>query len=144
MRKTLKQIITLFETFADDHLVINSFECNPINFNFADNITYPLMFVEIGDFIPTPGNVDINITVYFLDLLKRDKSNYVQVLSDTMKMCLDFYSIYNNNEADYGILFKDDARAVPWLFQSEDNAAGYKMSLTVQCIFDVNEDAVPI
>lgn len=144
MRKTLKQIINIFEDFANDHLVINSFECNPINFNFADNRDYPLMFVEIGDSTPTPGNIDINMNVYFLDIMKRDKSDYTQVLSNTLKMCLDFYSIFNNNETDYGVLFKDEARATPWLFQSEDNAIGHRMSIVVQCIFDVNESNVPI
>jgi hypothetical protein len=143
MKKTLNQIITIFQTFAAQHQQIEDFDYNPIQMNFASDRNYPLMFVAIGDANLTPGNVDAQMDVYFLDMLKKDRSNYLQVLSNTLKLCEDFYSTFNNNEDAYGILFTDNLVASPILFEFEDNVIGWKLPITVEVIFNVNEYDIP-
>jgi len=144
MERTINQIINTFSDFVGEHLSLEDFECNFLQKNTANNRNYPLMFADIGDAIFSLGEVKLTITLYFLDKLKSDKSNYVQVLSDTLKHAEDFFTTFNNNELKYGFMIDDNATAFPISIPLEDGVIGYRLPVNISIKYSVNEGNVPL
>lgn len=142
MRKSFKEIIETFETFASDHKVIKQFKANPLSEFTAKNYLYPLQWVEIVGSTLDSGEVKINLNIYFVDLLKTH--NYIKILSDTLRLCTDFYSYFNNNSAEFGFVIKNDIPCKPVEYSFDDNVCGHKMEIVVQVPFDKDENEIPI
>lgn len=142
MRITLKNAVNKLEDFATNHIGIEDFQYNAITKNFAQDFTYPLMFVELGDAPIGLGSVKLNMNIYFLDRLQSDGSNLLQVLSDMLKLCTDFFTKYQDNYDAYSFIVTTDMTATPIMFEFADNVAGYKMPVTIQVYFDANENNI--
>lgn len=144
MKKTLSQVVKDFETFATNHKIIKSFNTKPVTDLVAKNLSYPTMWVQSGDVEITTGEMAINLNILFLDRLKRDYSNTVQVMSDTLQLVEDFYTIYNDNQEKYGYFVDDSATASAVVIEYDDILSGFEVPLKVVVGLGRNENQVPL
>ncbi len=143
MKRTFKQIIDDLELFATNHKQINSF-----GFGNADNITnkdqvYPMMWVQS---IPsTTGNmVDLTFEIYLIDLLKQDKVNLVDVLSDTLLMGNDVVAKYFDDEDEYDFTLNEDGVVItPFEAEFDDFTAGWIFEVNIEIQNDLNDCEIP-
>jgi len=143
MRKSFKQIISEFETYAEKHKVIKEFIADPITSLTANNHEYPLQWIELLRSTLGPGEVRIFLNVYFMVLLKPD--NYIKIMSDSLRLCTDFYSYFNDNLPKFGFYFDNGpTTASPVEYKFDDNVCGHKMEIIVEVPFDTDEDNIPI
>lgn len=144
MEKTLKQIVTSIETFADSHKGIKQFEAKPLSEFTADGYLYPLMWLEIVNITFSINEAKIKINAYFVDRLNSDYTNFIKIVSDTLKLCDDFYSYFTEYEEDFGFYFNNNAPITPIEYAFDDNVAGNKIEITVQVALKRNKNQVPI
>jgi len=149
MKKSLTQIITAFRTFASSHKQIEAFETKPLSENIANNLVYPLMFIDVqamnASFIA--GAVNINVPIYMLDRIERDYSNLVSVLSNALLKMDDFYTYFNDHECGvdgFGFNFSNNLSATPVVYEFDDLVAGYSAVIVCQVGVSRNESQIPI
>jgi len=145
MKRSLNQILKEFEKFATNHSQIETFETKPITENVANNVKYPMMWVDLQATATAfqTGQVVINIPVYMLDRVERDYSNISNVLSVGLLKMDDFYTYFTDNECDFGFYFNDAGACTPVIYQFDDIVAGQFMTIQCQVGNSRNEDKIP-
>jgi len=145
MKKSLNQILRTFETFATSHSQIETFRTKPITENTANDLTYPLMWIDTQSMNASfqSGQVVISANVYFLDRVERDYSNLVSVMSSNLLKCDDFLTYYNDNECEFGFSFTYTGSATAVGYQFDDICAGYMVTVSIQVPMSRNESVIP-
>ena len=156
-----KAIIAQFESFANNHDVIESFGTGEvwqiIEHNKLKNRKYPMMWVEDMPF-PTSGQTgnagvtSYTFRVYFLSqvaTLKNattttlEQTNVVQVKSDMLQCAQDLQSywvqdhLYNDLDMDKNTL------ATPFHDITNDSLAGFYIDIKLEQAFNYNRCAIP-
>ena len=88
------------------------------------------------------GELKITAQVYFMDRMKNDFTNQMDVLSRMLTLCSDFYTEFNDNELKHGFYFSNAATATPATF-FEDLTTGYVLPIIIQVGEERNEDNIP-
>lgn len=94
---TLNEVVANLNSIADNHLQINHFFFGD-EWDFATSgvVNCPAMIVVLEPSNLTTSVLTYNFKIYVGDLVHKDLSNKVEVLSDTLQICLDIiYSIQN-------------------------------------------------
>lgn len=142
MEKSLQQIINAFETFSNTYLGIEQFATQIPSQNIAKAWKYPLMFITVGTSVIEPGQVRINMDVYFIDM--GDETEYIKQLSKCLKLCEDFMTYFNKNEQTFGFYLSDTFNPEPIVMAFDDRVIGWKMPITVQTKSSENENLLPL
>jgi hypothetical protein len=140
-----EQILVDWQNFADAHQQVQSWGFGDGTQLTMDLITkqepqYPRMY-----FIPdrtrlNPNHMHVTWTVIVVDKIEEDLSNQVEVLSDTLEICKDFYA--KAYLSDYDVEW--DAALNPWLEDTESSLAGWSFTISVQQKFDYNRCVLPM
>lgn len=85
-------VVTVLKSFADNHLQVHKF-----GFEFKDQMPnlatvdekYPLLFVVPVGATPTMNTNELEVDIYCLDRLQKDRSNASYVISDTQLILTD-------------------------------------------------------
>lgn len=142
---TYKQILDDWQSFADNHLQINSFGYGDETLLTNDIETkveplYPRIYFVPQKTRLSQNHMHITWRVMVVDKLEDDLSNQVEVLSDTLEIAKDFYS--KAYLSDYDVDW--DATLEPWLEQTETILAGWTLTVSIQQKFDYNRCVLPI
>lgn len=141
---TYKQIIEDFEEIADKHLQINSFGFGDItqltmNIETEKEPLYTRMYVIPTDTILNQNELTYNFQIIIADRLEDDYSNQRDLMSDTLEICKDVFTILylSEYESVWG------ATVSPFLERYETVLAGWTMNLTITQPFDYNRCVLP-
>lgn len=102
--KTFKQVVELFESAANDSLVVNTFKFGTIDkLDASDqNVYYPYVFlrpVTSPGIVLNPNGVSgtrtLTFELYSLDVPKLTESDYLGVMSDTEQTLYDVIGYVN-------------------------------------------------
>lgn len=97
---SLKYLIQELETFCNNH---------PANVKFFAEFTeqmpnlattdeqYPLVFFAFSPSVPSMNVVNYTAEVYVLDKIRDDRSNIIDLMSDTNQIINDIYQYFNGN-----------------------------------------------
>lgn len=139
-----KQILDDWQQFSENHKQLRSYGFGDGSQLTNDIITkkepeYPRIY-----FIPDTTRLNENhyhITwnVIVCDKIEEDQSNQIEVLSDCLEICKDFYS--KAYLSDYEVEW--DATLNPWLEETESTLAGWSFNISVQQKFDYNRCVLP-
>lgn len=139
-----KQILDDWQQFSENHKQLRSYGFGDGSQLTNDIITkkepeYPRIY-----FIPDTTRLNENhyhITwnVIVCDKIEEDQSNQIEVLSDCLEICKDFYS--KAYLSDYDVEW--DAVLNPWLEETESTLAGWSFNISVQQKFDYNRCVLP-
>ena len=150
-----KQIIQDLSGMAYYHPQINSFGFGDITQITMDVETqkepnYTKMYV-------VPGNVNLNqnvlqytFSIIILDQINNDLSNQRDVMSDTLEIAKDIFTIlYQSYTAEFGGFTLDydplwGPNVTPFLERYETILGGWTLNVTIEQPFDYNECVLPI
>lgn len=127
----IKGLNKAFEEFVSNHSQINQYKTGIEADIKADNLLYPMMWVEYGNPSIRTGVIVLNIRVFFLDKLLEDVSNLTDILSDTLHLANDFFAIYYENEYDFDFTLTGNGEGVPVTMNYDDGLAGYYFNFQV-------------
>lgn len=150
-----KQIIQDLSGIAYHHPQINSFGYGDITQITMDIETkkepvYTKMYVVPGDTILNQNRLDYNFSIIILDRIEDDYSNQKDVMSDTLEICKDLFTIlYQSYTSDYGgfsIYYEPlwGPNVTPFLERFETILGGWTLNITLEQPFDYNTCVLPI
>lgn len=145
MRITLNDCNNIFKNYANNHKQINEFKDIPEENIIASNLKYPLMWIAYVDSVPfSLGHIVVPTTVYFVDRLSEDKTNFIPLMSRMLVLANDFYTKFNENEEIEELMFDISANAEPVAMEFDDNVCGYRIKVNLRIRNDRNEDQIPL
>ena len=149
-----KQIVQDLSGIAYNHPQINSFGFGDItqitnDIDTKQEPVYTKMYVVPGDVILAQNRLDYNFSIIILDQIDDDLSNQRDVMSDTLEIAKDIFTIlYQSYTATYGGFSIDyeplwGPNAVPFLERFETILGGWTLNLTIEQPFDYNTCVLP-
>lgn len=150
-----KQLLTYFSSIAYHHQQIRSFGFGDIKQLTNDISTkqepkYPRMYVipETVEF--NQNHIHYNFAILVYDKLEEDESNMEEVLSDTMAIQMDIWTIfwqsYTAAQGNFSKIIVGDWEPDihPFVERFETTLAGWTMHIKMSAPFDYNSCVVPI
>jgi hypothetical protein len=141
--KPFEEVVRLLEQFQIDHLGIKTFyfrfDEEPLN-----DSDYPKMVVEYRGpgYIERGATID-PLTIYFMDLMKDDKSDRLRIISDMKILCQDFYAYFQ--EIDYNgakFILPERLPINPVKAANKDNAIGFSIDIEIKTMQNLYHDDV--
>jgi hypothetical protein len=150
-----KQIIQDLSGIAYHHPQINSFGYGDITQITMDIETkrepvYTKMYVVPGQTVFNQNRIDYNFSIIILDRIEDDYSNQKDVMSDTLEICKDLFTIlYQSYTSDFGgfsIFYEPlwGPNVSPFLERFETILGGWTLNITLEQPFDYNYCVLPI
>lgn len=150
-----KQLLTYFSQIAWNHEQINSFGFGDFK-QFTNDIEtkvepqYTRMYVIPNSVEFNENHIHYNFSILIYDKVEEDLSNLEDVLSDTLEIQKDIWTVfwqsYTNAQGDFSkIIVGDwDPDVRPFTERFETVLAGWTMNIRMSAPFDYNECVVPI
>ncbi len=149
-----KQIIQDLSGIAYYHNQINSFGYGDLTQITMDIDTkqeplYTKMYVVPGQVQLAQNRLLYNFSIIILDQIKDDYSNQQEVMSDTLEICKDIFTIlYQSYTAEWGGFSLDytplwSPSVSPFLERFETVLGGWTINLTIEQPFDYNICVLP-
>ena len=148
-----KQISTYFSSIAYHHEQISSFGIGDLKQLTNDVITkqtpqYPRMYVVPENVVLNQNQIHYNYNIVIMDQLNSTLSNQKEVLSDTLAIAMDiwtiFYQSYTAESGDFSQIIVGDWQQTiqPWIENFETILAGWTLPvsythLTLPTIYSV-------
>lgn len=150
-----KQIIQDLSGIAYYHNQINSFGYGDITQITMDIETkqeplYTKMYVVPGQVQLAQNRLLYNFSIIILDQVNEDLSNQQEVMSDTLEICKDIFTIlYQSYTAEWGGFSIDytplwGPNVTPFLERFETVLGGWTMNVQIEQPFDYNTCVLPI
>jgi hypothetical protein len=159
MQRSIRYINDTFKAWTADHKMLKTYVASPITEFKAESLVYPLLWTQWGEATFASANdggatITIGANVYVLDRLQRSKGNWIDVLSDTLRIIEDFYNYFNDGFFDtnpytstneqFRFLIANDAVAVPVYASYDDLVGGWQIPVSIIVGNDRNEYQIPI
>jgi hypothetical protein len=150
-----KQLIQDLSGIAYYHPQINSFGYGDITQITMDIETkqepvYTKMYVVPGEVVLAQNRLDYNFSIIILDQINDDYSNQQDVMSDTLEIAKDVFTIlYQSYTATYGDFSVDyeplwGSNVLPFLERFETVLGGWTLNITIEQPFDYNTCVLPV
>lgn len=131
---TYKQLIEKFETFANNHPVIETFTWGQLSDVGRDKekIKFPLMHI-----IPTPSSIeenytDFNFQLLLMDMLDDTEDNQLDCLNKSHLILKDFCDEWINNLSDNMYFLQTPVNFDPFLDRLPTRVAGVDAAITIR------------
>jgi hypothetical protein len=150
-----KQILDDLKGIAYHHPQINSFGIGDITQITMDIETkkeprYTKMYVVPGQTTLNQNRLDYNFSIIILDRINDDYSNQPDVMSDTLEIVKDVFTIlyqsYTQQYGDFSLFYEPlwGPNCTPFLERFETILGGWTLNITLEQPFDYNTCVLPI
>ena len=150
-----KQILDDLKGIAYHHPQINSFGVGDITQITMDIETkqeprYTKMYVVPGQTVLNQNRLDYNFSIIILDRINNDYSNQQDVMSDTLEIAKDIFTIlyqsYTQQYGDFSLYYEPlwGPNCTPFLERFETILGGWTLNITLEQPFDYNTCVLPI
>lgn len=150
---SLNQIVSRINEVADEHYMLKTFQCGNLSqiaeIDSQDNLVYPLAYLDRRSASSTGGAFFFNFDLIITDLVKTDRSNEQEVISDCMQIAQDFAVLLERPEylniSDTAWL--NPTQTINYSIISEeysDRVAGVVMSFQIKQAFTYNRCVTPV
>jgi hypothetical protein len=150
-----KQILADFASIAYHHEQIQSYGFGDYKQITNDLMTklptkFIRMYVVPGEGVLLENEVKHRFAVVIMDKVEDDLSNLEDVLSDTLEICKDiwtvFYQSYTSQNGNFSFELQPDQlpEIVPFTEQYDEIVAGFTMNLSISYPFDYNGCTPPM
>ena len=150
-----KQLLTDFGSIAYHHEQIRSFGFGDLpqitnDIETKQEPLYTKMYIVPGNIIFQQNQIVYELSLIIIDKVNIDLSNLDEVVSDTLEIQKDIWTIlYQSYTPEYGdfswyILPQDFPTVTPFIEKYETILAGWTMSLNVYIPFDYNKCTPPL
>lgn len=152
---TYKQILTYFSSIAYHHEQIKSFGFGDMNQITMDITTkqepkYVRMYVVPQQVEFNENHIHYNFSVVIVDKVEEDLSNLEDVMSDTLEICMDVWTIfwqsYTSHQGDFSNIIVGDwgPEVHPFTERFETTLGGHTLHIKMSAPFDYNSCNLPI
>lgn len=142
---SLQAITNEITTFYNSHLQVkkvgSDFKEQMSNFATKDE-AFPIIYIVPSGVITTENTTEFTFDIYCYDIIQKDRSNIITILSDTQQILSDL-NIYFNKGTNYAFDVVGVPSFTPLNNDLMDYAAGYQMTI-VLTVSDWSDCAVPI
>jgi hypothetical protein len=150
-----KQLLTYFSSIAYHHEQINSFGFGDLKQCTNDIITkkeprYTRMYVVPDGVELNQNHIHYNFNIIIMDQVEDDLSNLEEVMSDTLEICTDIWTVFwQSYTAEYGdfsdIIVGDwEPNVEPFTERFETILGGWTLHIKMSAPFDYNSCNLPI
>ena len=135
---TLNQIIKLFTDIATNHDMIQSFgfgdlwEYSANNDGLTKNKRTPTFWAVLEDSTINDNELTLNFSLLFFDTVKKDEFNETEVLSDTLRIAQDVFSILQSPTYYSKFVIVSTSNLQDFTERFDDEVAGWKMTLGIR------------
>ncbi len=135
MNITLNQIVKLFEDIATNHDQIQSFgfgdlwEYSANNDGLTKNKKTPTLWAVLEDSTFDSNELVLNFTLLVFDLVKKDEFNETEVLSDTLQIAGDVYSILQSPDYYDHFTIISSSQLQDFTERFDDEVSGWSMKI---------------
>jgi hypothetical protein len=144
MNYSLNQIKGKLEQFANDHLQIKEFYTkDPLELLNSAETKFVAM---VAVFLPSAIQgkiVNLKMSVLFMDLVNKDLTNEMEVLSDTLQIALDFRAWMDDPDFDDLFIVDDSLVITPFYEKGDNECTGWQMDITVRITDLKDRCAIP-
>jgi hypothetical protein len=155
MTLNYKQILTYFSSIAYHHEQINSFGFGDMtqlinDVNTKQEPRYTRMYVVPDGVVFNENHIHYNFNVIISDQINEDLSNQREVMSDTLAIAMDvwtvFWQSYTEASGEFSnIIVGDwDAAVQPFLEKFQTVLGGWTLQIKLSAPFDYNSCNLPI
>jgi len=150
-----KQLLTDFSSIAYHHPQIKSFGFGDIQQCTNDIVTkqepkYTRMYVVPGDIQLDENRIYYRLSIIIMDRVEDDQSNQGEVMSDTLEIAKDIWTIllqsYTEAQGNFSwdIIVDENPDVIPFLERFETTLGGWTLNLSFQVAFDYNSCTPPV
>lgn len=131
---TINQLDDLFSSIATAHDQIHDYfftiDLSLVEAKMNSEVQYPMMVVILMDG-QSPEQVKLrNFQILIMDIPKKDKSNLIEVISDTEQILDDVIEILKKHSNDYDVI--GDPQTFPYDEQHSDWVSGHRAEVMLQ------------
>lgn len=155
MNINYKQILTYLSSIAYHHEQIKSFGYGDLTQCTNDIITkkeplYTRMYVVPENVEFNQNHIHYNFNIIIMDKVEEDLSNLEEVMSDTLEICTDIWTIfwqsYTQEDGDFSKIIVGDwePQVVPFTERFETILGGWTLQIKMSAPFDYNSCNLPI
>jgi len=152
---TYKQLLTYFSSIAYHHEQIRSFGLGDFKQITNDILTkkeplYPRMYVVPENVEFNQNHIHYNFGIVFMDRIEDDLSNLEEVMSDTLELATDiwtvFYQSYTYEQGDFSKIVVGDWNpdVHPFTERFETILGGWTLHIKMSIPFDYNRCDLPV
>jgi hypothetical protein len=142
---TLNQVLNLIETIANSHAQVNYYNFGEdAEISASEQERYPLVWSDVKDSNIDSNTLYLTIELKVLDIVKTDNANEKDVLSDTLSIAQDIYSILTSYQYQDYFILELNTPLIPIREAMPDIVNGWTMTLSFQLMQDRNRCQVPI
>jgi hypothetical protein len=154
MNINYKQILSYWSSIAYNHEQINSFGFGDIEQCTNDIVTqqepkYTRMYIVPQQVTLNQNEIHYNFSVIIMDKVDDDLSNLQEVMSDTLEIARDvwtvFYQSYTQQQGDFADIIQGDwdADVDPFTERFETILGGWTLNISMSAPFDYNSCVIP-
>lgn len=143
MSRTLNQIISDFQTIAQNHKQINSFGYGDIwDIATSGDINYPMMWVTLEDSQISGMYETLRFNFLFMDIVKGGRVNELEVLSDQLQIAKDVIIVLKDPNYDWTFT-ADNVTLQDFTERFVDSVSGWTANIELKLPFTSDRCAVP-
>ena len=141
---TLRNVLLTLQSCARSssrlNSVFNEIYIGPSSEFGAHEHTYPLLVVLTGKSLIEWGNYVINIDCMVVDKLDQDRTNFIDVQSDTLQMAGDLISEFRDQLTVYGFTLDEESISLDPVDEiTTDYLSGWTFTLTIRYMADFDQ-----
>ena len=132
---TYNQIVGIFESIAENHLQIHSFDAGDLSdINVLNSELFVKMFLIPQNVTVRANTLEYSIRVMLFDKLNKDVTNERDILSDTLQISTDVVKIFKNSTGNLWIT--NDINLIPFSEEAADYVTGWYADYIIEVPFD--------
>lgn len=150
-----KQLLADFSSIAYHHPQIESFGFGDLAQCTNDIVTkqepkYTRMYIVPGNVQLNENHIHYRLSIIIMDKVDDDQSNQSEVMSDTLAIVMDVWTIllqsYTAAQGDFSwdIVVDENPDVIPFLERFETILGGWTLNLSFQVAFDYNSCTPPM
>lgn len=141
---TINQIIKTFEDIASAHKQIADFGYGDIwEVGASREINYPVMWVNVQPASSNGKELTYKFNLIFMDLVKKDESNELEVLSDQILIALDVLSTLDNPANQDNFIMNRTSSFEPFTERFDDEVSGWSVSVEIRVPITYDRCQIP-
>jgi hypothetical protein len=141
---TFNTVVNLLRDIADKHWQINSFGIggvDEIESSLESDKIYPKMWAVPSGTTIKKNTYEHRFNVLLMDLVKSDRSNQTEVISDMMLIANDIVKLLKYEDADYNVI--GDPFGEIFVESFSDVVAGFRLEFSIEVPQDNSRCSIP-
>lgn len=128
---TLNKILDILDLFCQQHAQVNEFGFGEISTVSEVQQEYPLVWCDVSPSAIDQKTLQLNLSIYALDMQKDNMVNERDTISDTLSIAQDIFALFSNPEYQDNFILELSAQLDIVREGLPDKVNGWKMDIVL-------------